>query len=106
MDRKEYLIRKLREFASKSSERIDIVKMIFFGSMAMGEAHKESDIDLIIVSPSFREVSFWKRAIGLHDYWDLDYPVDFLCFTPEEFEKKSRGVTIISEAIKEGIEIT
>jgi len=27
-------------------------------------------------------------------------------FTPEEFEKKTRGVTIVSEAVKEGIEIT
>jgi predicted nucleotidyltransferase len=103
---KEYLISKLREFARTVSERIDITKMIFFGSMATGEAHKDSDIDLIIVSQSFRRVSFWKRAIALYDYWDLDYPVDFLCFTPEEFEKKIRGVTIVSEAVKEGIEIT
>ena len=105
MDKREYLISKLRDFALLASERIDITKMIFFGSMATGEAHEDSDIDLIIVSRSFRKVSFWKRAIGLYDYWDLEYPVDFLCFTPEEFEKKSRGVTIVSEAVKSGIEI-
>ncbi len=102
---KEYLISKLREFALTVSERIDITKMIFFGSMATGESHKDSDIDLIIVSQSFRRVSFWKRAMALYDYWDLDYPVDFICFTPEEFENKTRGVTIVSEAVKEGIEI-
>ncbi|KAF5416585.1 MAG: hypothetical protein C5S49_04625 [Candidatus Methanogaster sp.] len=100
MDRKEYLISKLREFALMASERIDITKMIFFSSMATGEAHKDNDIDLIIVSQSFRRVSFWKRAIALYDYWDPDYPVDFLCFTPEEFEKKTRGVKIVSEAVK------
>lgn len=106
MDRKEHLIRKLREFVRKSSERIDISKMIFFGSMAVGASHKDSDIDLIIVSPSFKDIRFWKRAVGLYEYWDLDYPVDFLCFTPEEFNEKSKGVTIISEALKEGIVIT
>lgn len=74
-----------------ASERIDVTKMIFFGSMATGKAHKYSDIDLIIVSQSFRRLSFWKRAIALYDYWDLDYPVDFIYFTPEEFEKKTRG---------------
>ncbi len=106
MDRKEYLISKLREFALTVSERIDITKMIFFGSMATGESHKYSDIDLIIVSQSFRRVSFWKRAIALYDCWKLYYPVEFLCFTPEEFEKKTRGVKIVSEAVKECIEIT
>ena len=88
------------------SERIDITKIIFFGSMATGESHKDSDIDLIIVSQSFRKVSFWKRAIALYDYWDLDYPVDFLCLTPEEFEKRRKQVGIVSEAVKGGIEIT
>ncbi len=105
MDRKEYLIQKLREFALRSSERIEIDKMIFFGSMVRGDAHEDSDIDLIIVSPAFRNLSFWRRAVGLYQYWNLDFPVDFLCFTPEEFEKKSKQVTIVSEAVKEGIEI-
>ena len=103
---KEYLISKLRGFVLVASERIGITKMIFFGSMTTGKAHKDSDIDLIIVSHSFRRVSFWKRAIALYDYGDMDYPVEFIYFTPEEFEKKIKRVTIVSEAVKEGIEIT
>ena len=91
LDRKEHLINKLREFALMASERIDTTKMIFFGSVATGEAHKDSDIDPIIVSQSFIRVSFWKRAIALYDYWDPVYPVSFLCLTPEEFEKKTEG---------------
>lgn len=87
LDKKEYLISKLREFALTVSERIDITKMTFFGSMATGEAHKDSNIDMIIVSQSFRRVNLWKRAIAL-------------------FEKKIRRVTIVSEALKESIEIT
>ena len=96
----------LKEFARRTSKTMNVQRIILFGSMATGEANEDSDIDLIIVSPRFRGLSFWKRAIGLHDYWTLDYPVDFLCFSPEEFEKKSKGVTIVSEALKEGSDIT
>jgi hypothetical protein len=31
--------------------------------------------------------------------------VDFICYTPEEFEKLKKEVSIVSEALKEGIEI-
>ena len=41
----------------------------------------------------------------MYDYWNLDYPVDFLCYTPEEFEKKKKEISIVKEAVKEGIDI-
>jgi hypothetical protein len=41
----------------------------------------------------------------MYDFWDLNYPVDFLCYTPEEFNKLKKEVSIVSEALKEGIEI-
>jgi hypothetical protein len=34
-----------------------------------------------------------------------DYPVDFLCYTPEEFRKLSKQISLVKQAIKEGIEI-
>jgi uncharacterized protein len=105
VDKKEHLIKKLRSFARKVSKDIELRNLIFFGSMATGNAHKDSDIDLLIVSPDYRKKRFWKRSIGLYKYWNLDYPVDFLCLTPEEFEKKRKGVTIVRDAVKEGIDI-
>ena len=106
LGRKDAVTKGLKDFKIRVSREFTIKKMILFGSMATGEAHKDSDIDLIIVSQSFRKASFWKQAIALYDYWDLDYPVDFLCLTPEEFEKRRKQVGIVSEAVKEGIEIT
>jgi hypothetical protein len=41
----------------------------------------------------------------MYDFCDLNYPVDFLCYTPEEFNKLKKEVSIVSEALKEGIEI-
>lgn len=91
------------------SKNVKLQKIILFGSYARGDQHKDSDVDLILVSANFKRKKFVKRSWGFYKYWHLDsdinYPVDFLCYTPEEFKKLSKGVNIVSEAIKEGIEI-
>ncbi|MEW6063461.1 MAG: nucleotidyltransferase domain-containing protein [Nanoarchaeota archaeon] len=95
----------LKRFKRRLSRHISIQKMYLFGSRAKGNPKKWSDFDLIIVSENFKDKPSFERAVGFHDYWDLDYPVDFLCYTPEEFNKLSKQITIISQALEEGIEI-
>jgi len=41
----------------------------------------------------------------MYDYWELDLPVDFLCYTPKEFDKLKNKITIVKEAVENGIEI-
>lgn len=95
----------LKEFKSKTNKDLPIKKMYLFGSMAKGNFHRWSDIDLVIVSNKFRGLRFRKRATKMYDYWNLNYPVDFLCYTPEEFNKLKKQITIVREAVREGIEI-
>ncbi len=95
----------LKEFKKKLSKQISIQKMILFGSRAKGKPHRWSDFDLIIVSKDFKKINSLERGASMYDYWDLDYPVDFLCYTPEEFNKLKKQITIVREAIKTGIEI-
>ena len=104
MGRKKH-IDQIKEFKTNLSKTIPIKKMILFGSRAKGKPKRWSDFDLIIVSPKFRKLNFFKRGAQMYDYWNLDYPVDFLCYTPEEFNKLKKQITIVREAIKEGIEI-
>jgi predicted nucleotidyltransferase len=105
MDRKNAVIGKLKSFKEILGKDMRIEKMILFGSYATGKTHKWSDIDLIIVSPKFRRMNFFRRGAKMYDYWMLDYPVDFLCYTPEEFGRMKRQTTIVSEALKNGIAI-
>ena len=79
--------------------------MVLFGSRARGTPHKWSDIDLLIVSDTFKKLKFRRRATKMYDYWDLHYPVDFLCYTSEEFKKFSKRPTIVATAVEEGIVI-
>ena len=79
--------------------------MILFGSYARGKTHRFSDVDLIVVSPRFRRKNIAERASPLYLEWDLDLPVDFLCYTPEEFETLSKRPSLVREALEEGIKI-
>ena len=105
MDRKKTIIKKLSDFKKKVSQDVPIKNMIFFGSRATGNPHRYSDIDLIVVSPAFKNMDFFKRGAKMYDYWDLRMPVDFLCYPPEEFKKLSKQTTIVKEAIRYGIKI-
>ena len=102
---KKEIVDQLKKFKRKLNKEIPIEKLIFFGSRASGKPKKWSDIDLIIVSAAFKHKKTFKRAIGLYDMWTLDYPVDFLCYTPEEFDEFAKHMTIVRAAIKEGVEI-
>lgn len=103
MDKK--IIAKLKQFKSKVSKDYPLERLVFFGSRVVGKPHRWSDIDLIIVSRKFKKMDFFQRGARMYDYWKLDSPVDFLCYTPKEFREKSKQISIVREAIKEGIEI-
>jgi len=103
MGKKNTLIEKLKTFRDNISSVFPIERMLFFGSMAEGKAKKWSDIDLIVVSKKFKGKRPLDRGLELYMRWNLEYPVDFLCYTPEEFERSKKRIGILSYALKHGI---
>ena len=104
MDKRENL-KIVKLFKKIVSEKLNIQKLILFGSRARGDFKKDSDFDLIVVSDEFVNGGRYKRAPDIYRAWNMDYPVDFLCYTQKEFNKLKNRVTIVREAVKEGIEI-
>ncbi len=105
MGSKPVISQELKNFKKKLEKKIGKITMVLFGSNATGKATPDSDVDLIIVSPSFSGKKFYERSRGFWLAWEIDKPVDFICLTPEEFEEKSRQASIVSEALKHGITI-
>lgn len=103
MDKKK-LLESLKQSKEKLSKEKNVERIILFGSRARGRFKKDSDVDLMIVSSQFKGMKYG-RAIGLRKYFNLDLPMDFLCYTPAEFSKKSKRITIAREALKHGIEV-
>jgi len=85
MDRQQQLEHVLEQIMGVLVEQYDPLKVILFGSMADGEIHEWSDIDLVIVKDTpkrflarLKEVALLCRApVG----------VDYLVYTPQEFDQ-------------------
>ncbi len=98
----------VKNFKKKLSQKYSIQHILLFGSQARGDARKESDIDIIVVSKQFKG----KEIAAAEDlYWQwhvrqrIGLPVDFLCYDQKTFTKLSKKITLVQQAIKEGIEI-
>lgn len=96
----------LKEFRRRVAKKYGVERMILFGSRATGKGRKDSDIDLLMVC---RRKSKLKLLSQLYHEWhivqQIDYPVDFICYTPREFEDLRKRITLVREAVKEGVEV-
>lgn len=99
------IVKAVQRLRTKVGKEFPFERVILFGSRARGDAGPHSDVDLMLVSPAFEGKSAGKRAWKIHLAWDLDLPVDFVCYTPGEFERLRHRVSLVSVALREGIEI-
>jgi len=95
--------KRVEKFKKKIEKKFFVEKIIIFGSAARGEMKEDSDIDLIVVSKKFGLKHFFNIVPKLYGEWSLEYPVDFLIYNKKEFEKLKKEVSIVSEALREGI---
>ena len=96
-------IRIIENFVERLSKDFSVHRIIFFGSRVNGRARRDSDIDIIVVSDNFEGMNFFKRVTKMYDYWDELVPVDFLCYTITEFERLKKRISIVKEALENGI---
>lgn len=52
-----------------------------------------------------RKLGPGERAGPLHLAWESELSVDFLCYTPQEFDDHRKRVTIVRQALTEGLEV-
>jgi predicted nucleotidyltransferase len=76
--------------------------IILFGSRIKGNATVNSDLDIIIVSKSFQEIPFIERMSLLLKKFDFPRHIDYICYTPEEFERIKGGSSLIIDALEYG----
>jgi predicted nucleotidyltransferase len=64
---------------------IKIEKAYLYGSYATGNYHKDSDIDIVLISRDFggRRFSDWKRIAPLTE--DIDVRIEPMPYRPEDF---------------------
>ncbi|MGM5488946.1 MAG: nucleotidyltransferase domain-containing protein [Nanobdellota archaeon] len=92
----------LNQFLEKVKSHYTIDKALLFGSRARNDHLLASDVDIILVSDDFQHTPFRKRATEIIGYWDEDIDLEVLCYTNEEFNRKSKQIGIVNQAVKEG----
>jgi predicted nucleotidyltransferase len=102
---KKKVISVVKDYLRNLEGKINVKKVILFGSAARGKMHRDSDIDLIILSPDFKKMEFVERLIllsRLREGMKESAPMDVFGYTPEEFEKLSKESIVLKEAKREG----
>lgn len=95
----------ISEYAIELGRKINISKIILFGSAAHGQAKKDSDLDLIILSNNFKNMSFIRRLQLLsHARKGLArrVPMDILGYTPAEAKQLARTTTMFKDMFRFG----
>ena len=85
--------------------RVGATRGILFGSRARGDYLASSDVDLIVISDEFADVSFPRRMVFLHENWDLPLYLEGLPYTEEEFARLKQTSGVVQDAMKHGVEI-
>lgn len=96
----------IESYSRDLEKKIPINKVILFGSIARGRYHRDSDLDLIVLSNKFKTMSFMKRLEFLskaRGRKHLDMAMDILGYTPEEFKEISKESVVLKEAARDGI---
>jgi hypothetical protein len=79
--------------------------VIIFGSRISGTPDRESDIDVVVTSTYFAKIPLLKRMPLLLKEIPFPKHVDYICYTPEEFQKLKTSSTIIIEALESGLRV-
>jgi len=86
-------------------ERYRPQHVIVFGSRVRGEALKDSDLDVLVVSSAFEGVKWPERAYRVYQDCDIRLAAELLCYTPEEYRCKLEEFGIVRTASAEGFDL-
>ncbi len=86
------------------SLNIRVEQLILFGSHASGTAREDSDIDVVVISSSFADKSYWERIDILSEsIYKTFAPIEASAFTPEEWQA---GTSLIADYAQNGVLIS
>lgn len=92
-----------RRFVRRLVKALQPEQVVLYGSRARGTHHPTSDYDLLIIAKRFRGVPWVERAALAIRLWDLPVDLEPICLTPEEFKRRSKEISIVGVAAREGI---
>jgi predicted nucleotidyltransferase len=96
------VLKTIRQFKKAlESINIQVEQIILYGSHAVDTAREDSDIDVVVISPSFSNKSYWERIDILTEaIYKVFAPIEASAFTPEEWKTEK---SLIVHYAKNGV---
>jgi len=95
--RKQRLERELNKIVSTLIKKYDPLKIILFGSLAKGDIHEYSDIDLVVIKNTTK--NFYDRLEETVDILKENVDIDIIVYTPEEAKELEENDMFFKEEI-------
>jgi predicted nucleotidyltransferase len=93
---------RIRSFCDAVAREFRPRRIILFGSYASGRATADSDVDLLVVMPRFRDRGE-RVSVKIRQEVPHDFPLDLLVRTPSNVAKRLRwGDQFMREIIEKG----
>jgi len=102
LKRKAALEAELKRILPIIIEKYQPEKIILFGSLATGEVHEWSDIDLAIIKET--ELNYFDRLLEFKRLLDVKLAMDVFIYRPQEFANriKENHYFIVDEILSKG----
>lgn len=78
----------------------DPLTIYIFGSYAWGTPDQSSDIDIVIIVNESKEKKYKRAVKGYSALFDIDYPIDLMVYTKQEFEANAEHHSSLCFKIK------
>jgi predicted nucleotidyltransferase len=93
-------MRVIRQYARAIAERFQPEKIILFGSYAYGTPHEDSDVDLLVIKPTWNEHS---QAVQIRWALAAPFPMDLIVRTPKDMKwRLAEGDSFLIEIVSRG----
>lgn len=92
----------LPEVVQAIVEELDPLQIILFGSLARGDEHRDSDVDLIVVLPEVTDKHAAAVAVRRATA-SLPVPLDVVAVDPDELRRRRDEIgSVLRPALREG----
>src|SRR6516164_2210027 len=93
-------LRVIRRYARAIAERFHPDKIILFGSYAYGTPHEDSDVDLLVIKPTWNQIS---QAVQIRWALAAPFPMDLIVRTPKNMKwRLEEGESFLTEIVSKG----
>jgi len=99
------LMQRIQEYVNTIDADLGVDQALLYGSTAKSKRHKNSDVDIIIISEAFAKMPEPKRWGLLQHMWKYKEDLETLAYTPSEFVKIKERL-LMQKILEYAIDIT